>query len=169
MSNFLINPYWYVVAGTTQEQLESDDTRNAYQSGQAGVGLYLASGDALGVGSKLISYTAFVTKSGSPTGTVYCKVYNGGSLQTTATTTYDASGIGTNSERAFTFDGSHTLATGDFILLWYDEGDGSNALAIHYKDEDVYDGTDSVLGYQHTSSFQNDTGADPKFKMTYDP
>ena len=157
---------------TSQEQLERDDARNAYQSSQAGVGLYLASNDALGVGSKLVSYTAFVTKQGSPTGTVYCRVYNGGSLETTATTTYDASDISSSptfDEKEFTFDETHTLASGDFILLWYDEGDGSNYLQVGYQNEDVYDGTDSVLGFHHSSTFQNNTGDDPTFKMTYSP
>tara|TARA_Y100001951_G_C11248131_1_gene244672 strand:+ start:463 stop:981 length:519 start_codon:yes stop_codon:yes gene_type:complete len=172
MSNFVVNPYWYVISETSQEQLQQNFLQNAKQSGQAGVGLYLATADALGVGSKLISYTTFVTKQGSPTGTIYCKVYNSDSLKTTATTTYDASSISSSptlDEKAFSFDGSYTLADGDFILMWYDEGDSSNYLQAGAYTSDVYDGTDSVLGYQHDDTFKNTSGWDPTFKMTYSP
>ena len=170
MSNFIIDPYWFVVAGTTQEQLTHDDSRNLYQASQGGVGMCINSASALGVGSKLLSYSGFVKAIGSPTGTLYCRVYNvSGSILAQATTTYDVSTISDADyeEKEFTFDGSFTIASGNFILLWYVEGDGSNFLTTWFRNADVYDGTDSVLGYHHGGVFSTNTGDDATMKITY--
>ena len=179
MSNFVVNPYRF--AGddcTEQEQLLSNDNRPIYLVAEGVTGMWLATSDALGVGATLQKFSGFVKASGSPTGTLYCRVYNqtsppdqSATLETQADTTVDVSTIGTSSyeEIEFEFDGSYTLQTGDFILLWYTEGDGSNYLAVQFQTSDVYDGTDSVAGWHQVANggYIANSSYDATMKITY--
>jgi hypothetical protein len=159
-----------------QEQLLFDDYRNLYLTSQGGVGMWLATSNALGVGAKLEKFSGWVKAIGTPEGTLYCRVYNqtsppstSATLETEATTTYDVSSISTSSyvEHEFTFDGTYTLQTGDFILLWYTQGSGGGYLSSMFELSDVYDSTDSVSGYHHSSNFRYVSGNDPTMKITY--
>ena len=138
--------------------------------------MWLATSSALGIGAKLKSFSCWLKQVGSASGTLYCRVYNAtsvpsptASLQTQADTTYDVSTISTSSyaETSFTFDGTYTLITGEFILARYTEGSGSGYLSTEFQLSDVYDGTNSVSGYHHSSNFRAVTSNDPTMKITY--
>jgi len=178
LSSQVINSYRFasVCSDVNQEQLLTNDVRNLYQPSQAGVGMWLATSSALGVGAKLISYSFWIKQVGSASGTLYGRVYNATSvpspsatLETQADTTYDVSTISTSSyvETTFTFDGTYTLQTGDFIMGWYSEGSGGGYLSSQFQLSDVYDGTDSVSGWHHSSNFRALSSNDPTMKITY--
>ena len=178
MSNNVVNAYRFAESCTDveQEQLLTDDVRNAYLTSQGGAGMWLATADALGVGAKLKKFSGWVKAVGTPEGTLYCRVYNqtsppstSASLETSATTTYDVSTLSTSvyAEIEFEFDGTYTLQVGDFILLWYTQGSGSGYLSIQFQTTDVYDGTDSTAGWHHTSNYRQNNSYDATMKITY--
>jgi len=160
-----------------QEQLLTDDGRPIYLTTEGGTGMWLATSDALGVGATLKKFSGFVKAAGSPTGTLYCRVYNqttppslSATLETQATTTIDVSTIGSSyAEIEFEFDGTYTLKTGDFILLWYTEGSGAAYLLVQFQSSDVYDGTDTQAGWHQVDGggFIANSSFDATMKITY--
>jgi len=160
-----------------QEQLLTDDGRPIYKVTEGGTGMWLATSEALGVGATLKKFSGFVKASGSPTGTLYCRVYNqtsppslSATLETQADTTFAANTISTSSyeEKEFIFDGSYTLKVGDFILLWYTEGSPAYLL-VQFQSSDVYDGTDTQAGWHQVDGggFIANSSFDATMKITY--
>ena len=110
----------------------------------------------------LVGLDVWLSKTGSPTGTVSAKLYNslGDTLLSTATTTYDISTdiLSNATKKRFTFPGTYGLAadTSYIIAVEFSGGDASNYLSVHGK-------TVSSSGdceYWNGSTWTNDTTID---------
>ncbi len=101
-------------------------------------------------------------KVGSPTGTVFCSIWNGAGTEIyTSPTTFDPSTF-TTSFVTKTFDFStntHKCVTGDRVGISYNEGDDDNYIMVGYNagtasgDDYAYYRTDTGWGITHDRNF----------------
>lgn len=156
---------------TTQTQDLANEFGNFYQVTQSYLGIRFNSASALGVGAKLNSFRMSVKRTNSPSGDLKCRLYpvSPASLddyKEQSSTTYDATDdIDTSfTNKTFNFNGLSTIANGDFLVLFYNGGDGSNYLTAEYQDTDVYDSTNTIYIRENGGDL---TTADAKFQLVY--
>lgn len=100
----------------------------------------------------------WLSKTGSPTGTISCKIYNsdGSSELATATTTFNIATEVTENEKLYTFEFSLSAtqdlspSTSYIIAVVYSSGDGSNYLTVH-----GYSKASGGKQYYHDGSWHN--------------
>ena len=104
-------------------------------SGQSGVpsrnGLQVQSGLSC-IGNNYTDASFLLNKTGSPTGTVECAVYDSSGTKQVSLGTLDASTLTTsNVEYNFTDpDATYTCASGDRLVIDYSSGDSSNYIGF---------------------------------------
>lgn len=122
-------------------------------------GLRLFAGEDTRTSSSLIGDTInsadfYFLRSGSPTGTMYCGVWDNSAIPTNANYLYllatkDVSTIAT-SETKYTFtntDNDYTITSNDAIGCFYEGGSSGNDIKMYYHNLDVFDSTNSAFTY----------------------
>ena len=148
---------------TTITQGTGVDISNMYGGAVSRVGAKLATGSSALIGKNPIEFTAYLKKTGSPTGNVTCVIRNSSDtiLETSATTVSSASLTGSETAYAFAFTGSVTLASGDWIGVEFTGGSAGNTVDCYYSSgASVYDGANTTMQYYNAGWF---TDGDMKF------
>lgn len=154
--------------GTTEHsQTSSNDNTNIYSTSQKYGGIHLNSSSANGVGEKITSFSLWLNKYGSPTGTGYLRIMDSSyNIRETSTTTLDVSTLHSSDYhmKTFRFAGTYALQSGDHIVFEYSGGSGSAYVRAQIQTSSSYDGDDTRF-----TLWQNDwtypSGYDLKHKM----
>lgn len=162
-------------SGVIKSDLYQTSTSTTSTQNDTNSGVYLDSDDSTRAGeeftalvaSNITSATFKLGKSGSPTGTAYCRVYrvSDGSLLGTLGS-IDVSTLGAPyADR--TFNTSSVLVDRDeavYIVMQYDGGNSSDKVAFAVQTTDVY--ADGVYCY-YIGSWNTSSTADSYFSVTY--
>ena len=130
MSNFVIDPYRFVSGGGSCEQtVVSGQVLFGVAQYGSRIGIEISTGFAC-IGGAIESVVFNFKKEGSPTGTVYARVYNSSNVLKCTLGSFDVSTTSTSLTN-YTFDSpdvSYVLTDGDFICLEYGTATGSGYL-----------------------------------------
>jgi len=163
LSNFLVNPYWFVAAEQCQTVATGYDSYIKQDTGGLGniirIGIRVTSGNSF-IGESFTSINFALEQKGSPTGDIICKIYAADNSTISATssnkidTETELSGSMTNIE--FTFSSTQTV-TEDYHYIVMADGtnnfDGSNGVKPQVEDPA---GGASITG--NNSTQYTDTG-----------
>lgn len=147
---------------TLATQSTSDTTRGITNGIFSRSGIKLGASSAL-IGNVLTKATFYLSKTGSPTGTLTCRIRDSGDAEVLVLGTKDVSTL-TGSATATEFENltGRTLASGDKILLEYTGGDASNYVDAQINTAGGYD-TTNTFETRYNGSYTDATGQDFKF------
>ena len=156
MSNFLVNPYWFVAAEQCQTVATEYDSYLGQNTGQGNIvriGIRVTSGNEF-IGESFTSIEFALQQKNSPTGNIICKIYaaDNSTVSATSSNTIDTetelSGSMTNIE--FTFGSTQTV-TQDYYYIIMADGtnnfDHSNGVKPQVEDDS---GPASITGNNST-------------------
>lgn len=162
MSNFLVNPYWFVVAEQCQTVATGYDSYIGQNTGGSGIiariGIRVTSGNEF-IGESFSAIEFALEKRGSPTGNIICKIYaaDNSTVSATSDNTVDSSTLtGSMVNYKFTFGSTQTV-TEDYHYIVMADGtnnfDHSNGVKPQVEDPA---GGASITG--NNSTQYTDTG-----------
>ena len=128
MSNFLVNPYSYVVAETQYCQTVWDEAVpiGVWYGGGSRTGVQFLTGHTA-IGESLTKATQHLKKTGSPTGTMYVRIYNSSGTAQFTFGSMDVSTLtGTTVSYQFENATGYTLQANDVLASEFTGGDSSN-------------------------------------------
>ena len=158
MSNFVVDPYRFVVSEPCQETTITEHRQRytAYGNGWAG-GVQFKN-EHCTVGDLATNVTFNLLRIGSPTGTAYARVYSdtggGGTIRCTLGS-IDVSTIST-SATDYTFnspDTSYTVVNNDIFAIYFNGGDASNKISFGMNQSDAGSFPDNPLGRYPSGSW----------------
>tara|TARA_R100001244_G_scaffold26115_3_gene26266 strand:- start:13 stop:543 length:531 start_codon:yes stop_codon:yes gene_type:complete len=173
LSSQVINSYLYAESceDVNQQQLLADDNGSfGHNGGNNYQGIQFATASALGVGAKLVSFTAWL-KLG---------VWDSGITALATSRLYDSSGVlkeesydsvnpntelnaSTYTEKTLNFSGNVVIAENDKVVFYIDSGTSGHYIHAQFYNSDVYDGVNTV-NWRNSAGY---SGEDFTFKLTY--
>ena len=82
------------------------------------------------IGTVISDIEFYISKSGSPTGSAYFKVYNSSGVQQATTAALDVSTLGSIAFKKLALTSNHTIVAGDRIVCEFSGGDSSNYVGV---------------------------------------
>jgi len=135
-------------------------------------GTYFTSSSAL-IGKEVTEFSAWLSKYGSPTGTLYFRIYNSGGTLIDTFGSLDVSTLTTSFvEKTSGTGATRIIANGDRFVVDYDYGNENNYLYIEGENSCVYDCTNTYRTYYDVhsvgkSGWYTDTDKDCHMSFTY--
>ena len=182
MSNFVINPYIIVVGETCQttESWNDDSTLNMSSlyagNNRTTQGAIIVSGSDF-IGQNLKTATFYIEKTGSPEGTIYCRLYPtatiGSGLATvteTASNTFSMQTGWSDGDHEFTFTGDNDIAENNALVIYcaFTAGsDSSNYINLVRKNYSP-DPKEQMRQYQAevgSATWEGQSSMNPRFKV----
>ena len=182
MSSQVINPYRFSVAEQVYESTtyinndDNSDMQDMYNIRYAN-GIAIPSGSSL-IGAKPTEIEFKAVKTGSPSGTIYGRIYSNatyygglGTLEEQSPTTYSTSSWTTGTSRTFDFAGTYALQANDAIAFWSDLSsyptDANSITCRGYYSRATDNATQIQVEYNTTESWYRETSYNTWVKLTY--
>jgi len=173
LSNNVVNSYRFAESceNVNQQQLLADDNGSfGHNGGNNYQGIKFETSSALGVGAKLVSFTAWL-KLGvwdvSVTALCTSRLYNdAGVLKEESTDSVNPNtelNVHSYTEKTLNFSGNVEIAEDDKVVFYIDSGSGGYYIHAQFYNSDVYDGTNTV-NWRNSAGY---SGEDFTFKLTY--
>jgi len=181
MSNFVINPY---IVTTPQECATTqawEDSSTADMSALAGTryiqGAIILSGSDF-IGQNLKTATFYIKKTGSPEGTISCKLYPSAvilsglaTVTETASNTFSIQTGWSDGDHEFTFSGDNDIAENNALVIFctFTSSDGSNYVNCVAR-PDTTSTTEAMRQYEKGDPptpevWEGQSNLNPRFKV----